>query len=92
MKTTLAIACLIGLSFGISGIPAHAFNISIGDYDRNHDGRWDRQEYYNAQSDWHRYNDHRYWGRTEAYRHFDQYDVNHDGYLNGPEVLRIQSW
>jgi len=92
MKLTIAIACLIGLSFGISGIPADALDISFGTYDRNHDGRWDRHEYYNAQRDWHRHHDHRYCAQPEVYKQFDGYDRNHDGYLNSREVTEIQNW
>ena len=92
MKTTLVIACLLGLSFGISGIPANAFDISFGNYDHNRDGRWDRDEYYDANRDWHSHNDQKYLERKEAYRRFDNYDRDHDGYLNDHEVRDIDAW
>jgi Ca2+-binding EF-hand superfamily protein len=92
MKTKFAIACLIGLSFGISGIAAHAFDVSLNSYDHNRDGRLDRREYYNASRDWHRRNDHRYCSRREAYNNFNKYDRDHDGYLNDREVKEIHVW
>jgi len=92
MKTKLAIACLLGLSFGIAGTPANAFDISFGNYDRNHDNRWDRDEYYNAHKDWHRHNDHKYLPKHEVYKRYKTYDRDGDGYLNEGEVREIHDW
>jgi len=92
MKMKLFVACLLGLSFGISALPAQALNISFGNYDHNHDGHWDRTEYYNANRDWHRHHDHRYLPRNEVYRQYGTYDRDHDGYLSPGEVTRIHTW
>jgi hypothetical protein len=89
MKTNLAIACLLWLGFGIS---AQAFDISFGNYDRNHDRRWDRQDYYNADMDWHRNHDQMYPSRRDVYNRFNSYDANHDGYIDENEMRRINAW
>jgi Ca2+-binding EF-hand superfamily protein len=92
MKMNLFMACLLGLSFGISALPAQALDISFGAYDHNHDGHWDRSEYYNANRDWHRHHDHRYLSRDEAYRQYNSYDADHNGYLTPGEVTTIRTW
>lgn len=92
MKTKLAMAWLIGLSFGIFAIPAHAFNLSFNTYDRNHDGRWDRTEYYNANRDWRRSHHHHVFLRADSDNGFRKYDRDHDGYLSRGEVREIHSW
>ena len=92
MKIKFALACLIGLSFGISGTAAHAFNISFNTYDHNRDGRWDRREYYDACRDWHRHNDHHYYPRRVIYKRFDTYDRDRNGYLDEHEMRDINAW
>jgi Ca2+-binding EF-hand superfamily protein len=92
MKMKLFMACLLGLSFGISALPAQALSVSFGNYDRDHDGRWDRTEYYNAHRDWHRQHDHRYLSRDEVYRQYGTYDRDGDGYLSPSEVTTIHRW
>jgi hypothetical protein len=89
VKTELAIVCLLWLSFGIA---AQAFDVSFGNYDRNHDRRWDRRDYYNADMAWHRNHDQIYPSQRDAYRQFNTYDTNHDGYLNESEMRRINNW
>jgi hypothetical protein len=91
MKSKLLLACLIGLSVGISTIPAQAFGIAFNAYDHNHDRRWDRREYYNACNDWHCHNDRHYYRRA-VYPGYDRWDRNHDGYLNEREVRAIRTW
>jgi len=89
MKSKLILACLLGLSFGISAMPAQSFDISFGRYDHNHDGRWDRHEYYNACKDYHCYHHHAY---RDYYRGYGRYDRDHSGYLSPGEVRAIRTW
>ncbi len=79
MKTKLALACFVALSFGLFAIPAqaHGFN----DYDHNHDGKWDKREFY----DWHHHHPHCPPDHALD-RRFSRYDRNHDGYLSREEA------
>jgi len=92
MTSKLLLACLIGLSVGMTTVPAaQAFDINFHNYDHNRDHRWDRREYYNACNDWHCHND-RHYARRASYGGYDRWDRNHDGYLNEREVRAIHSW
>jgi Ca2+-binding EF-hand superfamily protein len=92
MKLKFAISIALSVFFGISSIPAEAFGIDFNVYDHNHDGRWDRRDYYNAYRAYHLHHDRVYLPRAEVYRRFDQCDVNHDGYLTPVEVREIHTW
>jgi len=84
MKRNLIVACALGLSCGIFSNSAQASIVSFNVYDHNHDGRWDRHEFYEARRFYHHH----------GYRYcdFDRCDLNHDGYLTPREVRTVRYW
>jgi Ca2+-binding EF-hand superfamily protein len=84
MKANLLIAIAIALGCGIFANSAQASIVSFNMFDHNHDGRWDRHEFYEAR----RYYHHHGW----RYPDFARYDLNHDGYLTPREVRAIRTW
>jgi Ca2+-binding EF-hand superfamily protein len=80
MNNKLALACLLGLSFGLFAMPAQAN--WFDDHDRNHDGKWDRKEYY----EWCKHHDHHCPPANELDRRYDKFDRDHNGYLTREEA------
>jgi hypothetical protein len=84
MKSNLLIALAISLGCGIFGNSAQASVVSFNMFDHNHDGRWDRREFYEARRYYHHH------GRP--YCDFGRCDLDHDGYLSPREVRAIRYW
>jgi len=93
MIKQLASLCLLALTAGVCQLPAQAdLNVSFGRHDLNHDGRWNRREFQDAN---------RYYGRNhptviinrrDINRDYYRLDSNHDGYLDGNEVRGYRDW
>jgi hypothetical protein len=91
MKRQLATALLFAVAFGTFQLPARAdFNVAFGRHDYNHDGRWDYNEFHQAN----RYYHHHHPGVVvlDNRDEFNRLDVNHDGYLTGPEIQTYRTW
>jgi len=71
---------LFALAFVAFQAPANALNIDFGRHDRDHDGRWNRDEYDRANA--------YYYGHRHHNHTFETLDRNHDGYLDRNEVRR----
>jgi hypothetical protein len=78
MKRLFAALSLLALSFGTLQPPANALELNFGRHDYNHDGRWNYNEYNNANQ--------YYYGHHMHHRDFERLDRNHDGYLSRSEV------
>jgi Ca2+-binding EF-hand superfamily protein len=83
MKSNLIIACAVALGCGMFTNSAQAALVNFNTFDHNHDGRWDRHDYYAARRYYHH--------RGPAYG-FDRWDRDHDGYLAPGEVRAIRTW
>ncbi len=87
-KKTLLHSAVIGL-FAITPAFAHGF---YDNHDRDHDGRWNYNEFRGAQNDWHnQHHDHQY-GERELQNHFRNLDRDHDGYVNREQVRSFHNW
>jgi hypothetical protein len=92
MKMQLVAVGLLAITFGVWQLPAQADEVYFGRSDRNHDGRWDNREFYNAN---------RYYGhhhpeviitRNNSNQNFMRLDRNHDGWLDRDEVQGYRHW
>ena len=91
MKKPIAALCLIALTLGVVQLPAHAQFISVFNHnDRDHDGRWNRQEFYNANNNY--YHHHHNVVVLDNGREFDRLDHDHDGYVTREEVKSYHNW
>ena len=84
--TIIALVLFCGLMSGSAAFAYDWFNR----WDANHDGRWNRNEFYNAQ---------RYWGHNHGGYpvagwgpSFVQFDHNHDRYWDRREAWRYHHW
>jgi hypothetical protein len=85
-KITIAILLLCGLLMGNAALAHDWFN----HWDHNHDGRWDRHEFYAAQGDWgHHHGGYPYSGWGPA---FGRYDHDHNHYWDRHEPWRYHHW
>jgi hypothetical protein len=87
MKKIFAILIL-----GVALLSANAANAAdwFGRWDHNHDGRWDRHEYWAAQTYWARH--HAGYPVTGWGPAWNRYDINHDRYWNRNEAWRYHHW
>jgi len=91
MKRQLAVLFLFALTFGTLQLPARAeFNVTFGRHDYNHDGRWNRREFYDANNYYYRH--HHNVQVINTPQEFNRLDLNHDGYLNREEVRTYHTW
>jgi hypothetical protein len=85
-----ALAMMLLLLCGqLSGNAAFA-NDWFNRWDHNHDGRWDRNEFYAAQRNWAR--DHHGYPAPGWGPNFAAYDHNHDHYWDRREAWRYHHW
>jgi len=94
MKRLLTPLLLFTLAFGCAQLPALAdFNLNYGDGDRNHDNRWNYNEFQHAN---HYYYEHHHGARvstdSELRHNFDKLDRNRDGYINVDEARSYRNW
>ncbi len=94
MKRQLAALCLFALAFGTLQLPARAdFNVSFGRHDYNHDGRWDRREFNDANRYYYQHHPSvQVISRRDYRNEFNRLDTNHDGYLSRQEVRTYRNW
>jgi hypothetical protein len=85
-KITVAMLLLCGMLIGNAAIAGDWFNR----WDHNHDGRWDRHEFYAAQRAWSRnHAGYPYAGWGPA---FGRYDHDHNHYWDRHEAWRYHHW
>jgi len=90
MKKQIAAAMLFAVAFGVFQLPARAdFDVAFGRHDRDHDGRWNYNEFNSAN----RYYHHHHPGVVVINNRdeFNRLDLNHDGYLNRDEIQTYRS-
>ena len=94
MKRQIAALILLTMAFGTLQLPARAdFNVTFGRHDRNHDGRWSRREFYDANRYYYqRHPEVQIINRRDYRNDFDRLDMNNDGYLNMQEVQTYRNW
>jgi hypothetical protein len=85
-KVVLALVLLCGFFSANSAFAYDWYN----HYDHNHDGRWDRHEYYEAQKNWAL--THRGYPASAWNGHFNRYDRNHDHYWDRHEAWKYHHW
>jgi Ca2+-binding EF-hand superfamily protein len=91
MRKLLAASFLFTVMFGCVQLPAHAeFNNAFGRHDHNHDGRWNRREFCDANNNYYRH--HHTAEVIDNRNEFNRLDRNGDGYLNREEVRTYHNW
>jgi Ca2+-binding EF-hand superfamily protein len=94
MKKQLIALSLFALALGVWQLPAQAdINLSFGQHDRDHDGRWNYNEFRDANRDYYRHHHEvRVISGRQCRDDFNRLDADHDGYVNAEQVRTYHNW
>jgi len=92
MKKPLAISLLICLAAMLGQPAAFADHDWFNKWDRDHDGRWSKDDFRDAHWDWQKRHNQRLWKEEKVEQHFKRYDRDHDGYVRDEDVRKFHRW
>jgi hypothetical protein len=91
MKKQIALFALAAVCLGTWQQPAFSAEVWFNNHDHNHDGRWNYNEYRNANQVYFRHHhDENRWSDHEMRHNWD--GLNHDGYVTQEQVRTIHHW
>jgi hypothetical protein len=92
MKKTIAALALATLTFGVLQQPARADDDWFNSHDRDHDQRWNYNEFKNAHQTYYRthHDDHDRWNNKQIKEHWN--GLNSNGYVTREQVTTLHHW
>jgi hypothetical protein len=91
VKKTIAALALVAMSFGLVQQACLADSDWFDRHDRNHDQRWNYNEYKGAHSYYYKnHRDEPRWNNHEMRDHWN--GLNHDGYVTREQVHELHHW
>jgi hypothetical protein len=94
MKRSLTPLFLFTLAAATLNLPALAdFNVDFGNHDRNHDHRWNYEEFHHANQNYYSHHPRvTVVSDRDLHHHFERLDRDHDGYINVSEARSYRNW